>query len=84
MEEVKEVSPIRVRKSYSRPTTVRFTTDEARVILMAMHYAKHHQVFVNEGEYAVGRSYEIISKLKHRIEQERIKNENSGGDQGEY
>lgn len=59
--------------SKPRETTVRFTTEEAKVILMAMNYARNRDVFVNEGDDAVTRAYGIMAKLKHRIESEREK-----------
>jgi len=56
-----------------RETTVRFNTEEAKLILMAMTYAKNREVFINEGAGAVGIAYGVVAKLKHRIEAERVK-----------
>jgi hypothetical protein len=56
-----------------RETTVRFNTDEAKLILMAMSYAKNREVFINEGTEAVSVAYGVMAKLKYRIEAERVK-----------
>lgn len=56
-----------------RETTVRFTTDEAKIILMAMNYAANRDVFVNEGMGVTQSAGTIIGKLKDRIEKERAK-----------
>lgn len=63
----------RIRKRYPRPAMVRFTTEEAKIILMAMNYSKNRDVFVNEGTEAEGVAYGVVRKLKHRIEAERVK-----------
>jgi hypothetical protein len=65
--------PKRERKKYPRPSMVRFTTDEAKVILMAMNYSKNREVFLNEGDRTERVAYGIVTKLKHRIEAERQK-----------
>jgi len=61
------------RKQYPRPTTVRFTTDEAKLIYMAMNYAAGRDLFTNEGMPAVRSAGIIIGKLKFRIDEERKK-----------
>jgi hypothetical protein len=62
------------RKKYPRQTTVRFNTEEAKVILMAMNYAKNRgDIFTHEGPDSVFKAYSIMAKLKFRIEEERKK-----------
>jgi hypothetical protein len=56
-----------------RETTVRFTTDEAKILLMGMNYAANRYVFVSEGMDITQRAGAIIGKLKDRIEKERAK-----------
>lgn len=73
MEETNGVKVKKPRKKYPRATTVRFDTEEAKLILMAMNYAKNRDLFVNEGESAVRVAYAVMAKLKHRIDAEREK-----------
>jgi hypothetical protein len=59
--------------SKPRETTARFTTDECKIILMAMNYSKSRDLFLHEGDDTVSRAYGIVAKLKFRIEEERKK-----------
>jgi hypothetical protein len=61
------------RKKYERPTTVRFTTDEAKVLLMGMNYAVNRDIFSYEGVDTIQKAGKIINRLKDRIEKERQK-----------
>jgi hypothetical protein len=84
-EEVTKLTRRKPRKKYPRETTVRFTTDEAKILLMGMNYAANRHVFVSEGMDITQKAGAIMGKLKDRIEKERAKKDKvlvsvAGGD----
>lgn len=62
-----------MKEKKPRPTMARFTTEECKVILMAMNYSKNREVFIHEGTEVVSRAYGVMAKLKYRIDEENKK-----------
>lgn len=62
-----------MKEKKPRETTVRFSTEEAKVLLMGMNYAVNREVFTYEGIDTIQKAGRIINRLKDRIERERQK-----------